>query len=352
MPRLRARSHQGARRRGRLDPNPESRLRVLVGIFDPDSVWTIPPRYIDDLRSRFPDITFTAAWTIDEIVATIDDIDVAFSPFVTAAALKRARRLKWVHSSAAGVGGLLTPEMIASDVVVTNTRGAHAVAMAEHVIMMMLAMTRRLPVAVRRQAEGRWAQREIYEDRPVFIMRGRRMGLVGLGAIGSEVARLALAIGMRVSAVRRNVDAPKPEGIDRVYPPDRLDTLLGESDVVVLCPPLTRETRGLIGTRELRLMKPTALLINVGRGRLIDEAALAAELARGTIAGAGLDVVAKEPLDPASPLWTLDNLLLTPHVSTARHDFWEAVIDLFAKNLERFLRGEPLMNVVDKNAGY
>lgn len=327
-------------------------LHVLVGIFDADSVWTIPPQYIDGLRERFSDVRFTAAWNIDEIVARIHDVDIAFSPFVTPAALKRAPRLKWVHSSAAGVGGLLTPEMVASDVVVTNTRGAHAVVMAEHVIMMMLAMTRRLPAAVKAQKERRWVQREIYEDAPVFIMRGRRMGLIGLGAIGSEVARLAVGIGMRVSAVRKHVDAPRPDGVDRVYPPDQLDRLLAESDVVVLCPPLTRETRGLIGARELKLMKPTALLINVGRGKLIDEAALIEELRRNTIAGAGLDVVAKEPLDPASPLWTLDNVLLTPHVSTARHDFWEAVVDLFAKNLERFRAGEPLANIVDKRAGY
>lgn len=327
-------------------------LRVLVGVFDPDSVWTIPPRYIDDLRARFPDVTFTAAWTIPEVVDRIADVDVAFSPFVTPAALARAPRLEWVHSSAAGVGGLLTPEMIASDVIVTNTRGAHAVAMAEHVIMMMLAMRRQLPAAVRAQAERRWAQREIYEGAPVFIVRGRRMGLVGLGAIGSEVARLAAAIGMRVSAVRKRVGAPAPDGLDRVYPPERLDALLAESDVVVLCPPLTRETRGLIGARELRAMKRTALLINVGRGKLIDEAALVEALRGGTIAGAGLDVVAKEPLDPASPLWTLDNVLITPHVSTARHDFWEAVIDLFAENLKRYRAGEPLINVVDKAAGY
>jgi phosphoglycerate dehydrogenase-like enzyme len=325
---------------------------VLVGIFDPDSVWTIPPRYIDALAARFPEDAFSAAWTVEEVVASIDEIDVAFSPFVTGAAVRRARRLKWVHSSAAGVGSLLSPEMIASDIVVTNSRGVHAGVMAEHVIMMILAMLRRLPVAVRRQAEHRWAQREIYEDRPVFLMRGQRLGLVGLGAIGSEVARLALGMGMRVSAVRRRVEAPRPPGVERVYPPGELDALLAESDVVVLCPPLTPQTRGLIGARELRLMKPTALLINVGRGKLVDEPALAAELARGTIAGAGLDVVAKEPLDPASPLWDLDNVLLTPHVSTARHDFWEAVIDLFADNFVRYRAGQPLVNVVDKHAGY
>jgi phosphoglycerate dehydrogenase-like enzyme len=332
----------------------EPTLRVLVGIFDPesDSVWTIPPRYIDMLRERFPDVEFSAAWTIDEVVAGIDDIDVAFSPFVTAEAVKRARRLKWVHSSAAGVGSLLSPEMIASDVIVTNTRGAHAAAMAEHVIMMVLALARRLPTAVRAQDARRWVQREIYDDVPVYIMRGRRMGLVGLGAIGSEVARVAAGIGMRVSAVRKHVEAPRPDGVDRVYPPEALHTLLGESDVVVLCPPLTRETRGLISAPELRAMKPTALLVNVGRGKLIDEPALIEAMRARTIAGAALDVVAKEPLDPASPLWTLDNVLITPHVSTARHDFWEAVIELFAVNFERYRRGEPLLNVVDKTAGY
>jgi phosphoglycerate dehydrogenase-like enzyme len=329
-----------------------SDLRVLVGIFDPDSVWTIPPRYVDDLRAGFPDVTFTEAWTIDEVVAGIADIDIAFSPFVTPAALQRARRLKWVHSSAAGVGSLLTPDMIASDIIVTNTRGAHAAAMAEHVIMMLLAMTRQLPLAVKAQGERRWVQREVYDTPTVFIMRGRRMGIIGLGAIGSEVAKLASAIGMRVSAVRKHVDAPRPDGVDRVYPPEQLDRLLAESDAVVVCPPLTRETRGLIGARELGLMKRTAFLINVGRGKLIDEAALVEGMRNGVIAGAGLDVVAHEPLDPASALWTLHNVLITPHVSTARHDFWEAVIEVFAKNLIRYRAGEPLVNVVDKRLGY
>jgi phosphoglycerate dehydrogenase-like enzyme len=328
-------------------------LHILVGIFDDDSVWTIPPAQIERLRARFPDEVFSGAWTRDDILEKVADIDVAFSPYITPAALARAPRLKWVHSSATGVGSLLTPEMVASNVIVTNSRGVHATPMAEHVLTLMLALARKLPLAVRRQRERRWAQQEVYEGAPpVYTLRGRRLGVIGLGAIGSEVARLALAVGMRVSAVRRRVDAPHPEGLDRVYAPDQLHLLLAESHIVVVAVPLTRDTRGLIGARELRTMQPSAFLINVGRGKVIDEPALAEELAKGTIAGAALDVVAHEPLDPESPLWSLDNVLITPHVSTARHDFWDAVVDLFADNLTRYRAGQPLNNVVDKRAGY
>ena len=178
------------------------------------------------------------------------------------------------------------------------------------------------------------------------------MGLVGLGAIGQAVAEKAGALGMDVIAVRRRQDGPRPPAVSRVYPVSELAAFLGDADVVVVCAPLTAETRGLIGGAELRLMKPASILINVARGKLLREAEVAEELAKGTIAGAALDVFEREPLDAGSPLWDLPNVVITPHTSAFRRDYWEAAVGLFADNLDRFLRGAPLVNVVNKDAGY
>ena len=178
------------------------------------------------------------------------------------------------------------------------------------------------------------------------------MGIVGLGSIGRELAQLAAALGMRVSGIRRRTGAPTLPGVDRVLPPDRLHQLLAESDVVVLAVPLTGNTERLIDATAIDAMKPTALLVNVGRGRLVDDEALIAALRSGRLAGAALDVFTPEPLPADSAYWDLPNVIVTPHVSSAMADYWSPVMKLFADNLGRFERGEELVNVVDKAAGY
>jgi phosphoglycerate dehydrogenase-like enzyme len=178
------------------------------------------------------------------------------------------------------------------------------------------------------------------------------MGIVGLGSIGGAVAERAAALGVEVIAVRRTPSAPRPPCVSAVYPPAELDAVLRRADLVVLAAPLTADTRGLIGAGELRRMKREAVLINVARGKLVREDELAAELAHGTIAGAALDVFEHEPLPASSPLWDLPNVVITPHTSSFRSDYWALAVDLFASNLRRFERGEPLANVVDKAAGY
>jgi len=323
-------------------------MTVLVAIYG-QHPWNIPAAHVGDLRRRFPHVTFTHAADEGELMAHIANADVGFLGRLKPPGLARARRLRWVHSPAAGVGSLLFPEMIASDVVITNSRGLHGSVIAEHVIGVTIALFRQLHTAVRAQTEHRWVRAELSEIRS---LRGRRMGIVGLGAVGSAVADAAAGMGMRVSATRRSVNALRPDSVEIVYPPSQLSELLATSDVVVLAAPHTEETRELIGSRELRLMKPTAILINIARGRLIREADLVRELSRGTIAGAALDVFQHEPLGASSPLWDLPNALITPHTSGFREDYWEAAVDLFAENLVRFERGEPLRNVVDKTAGY
>jgi phosphoglycerate dehydrogenase-like enzyme len=178
------------------------------------------------------------------------------------------------------------------------------------------------------------------------------MGIVGLGAIGLEVANIAVPFGFRVSAIRRRGGQPVPTGVDAVWTPDRLDDLLAQSDVVVIAAPHTPETKRLIGRAQIDRMKPGALLVNVARGKLLDDDALIEALRAGRVGGAALDVFSQEPLDPSSPYWDLPNVIVTPHTSGAMHDYWTPLVALFAENLRRFEKGDPLLNVVDKVAGY
>ena len=323
-------------------------MKILVAIYG-NPAWTIPANYAEALGERFPELTVAYAPDDAALGREIVDTDIGFLGRLKPELFATARRLRWIHSPAAGVGGLLYPQMVQSPVILTNSRGIHAVGIAEHVIGVTLMLFRRFHTAMRRQFEHRFATDELSAVR---TLRGQRIGLVGLGAIGGTIAETAAGLGMQVSATRRNPGRPRPPAVDRLYPPSDLPELLRESDVVVMAAPLTAETRGLIGARELRLMKRDAFLVNVARGKLVKEDELAHELAAGTIAGAALDVFEHEPLDPGSPLWDLPNVIITPHTSGFRGDYWDAVSDLFTENVRRFLRGDPLMNIVDKRAGY
>ena len=327
-------------------------MKVLVAIFSAADTWTIPARHVDALRRRFPGVTFAHAEDDETMRREAADADVAFSSLVRGDVLAGAPRLAWIHSSAAGVGSLLSPELKRGGVVLTNSRGVHADFIAEHVVAVTLALFRKLHLAVRRQLEGRWAQAELNAAPPPRLLRGATAGVVGLGAIGAAVARAMTGLGADVRAIRRRPGLAPPPGVSRAGGPDELPDLLAGADVVVLAAPLTGETRGLIGRHELALMKAGAVLVNVSRGKLVREDELADALTRGVIAGAALDVFEHEPLDPGSPLWRLPNTLITPHTSGFRPDYWDVVTDLFAENLQRYRRGEPLVNVVDPEAGY
>jgi phosphoglycerate dehydrogenase-like enzyme len=325
---------------------------VLISIFSSFAVWNIPDEFVQKLRERFPDVRFLHARNLAESLELAPSAEVAFAGELHRHTFAAARALRWVHSPAAGIGGMLYPALVTSPVVLTNSRGMHAETIAEHVIAVSLALLRQLPIAVRRQAERRWAQDELSLPPGIRRIAGLRVGLVGLGAIGLAVARVMSALGAEVHATRRRARADRPAFVASIVPSDRLHDLLRASDIVVLAAPQTNETRGLIGAAELAVMKADAILVNVARGRLVDEAALIAALQTGPPGAAALDVFEHEPLDPDSRLWTLPNVLLTPHVSGWRNDYWDAAIDLFSDNLRRYLAGEPLLNVVDKKAGY
>jgi phosphoglycerate dehydrogenase-like enzyme len=245
------------------------------------------------------------------------------------------------------------PEFVNSDVILTNAREVHGPVVAEQVMAMILALAKRLPAAMRFQQRHVWGQDHISRDRArVRDIAGATLGVVGLGSIGRNVARHASAMGMRVIAVREHPEKEKPAGVHEVFPATQLGALLAQSDYIALSPPVTPETTGMIGREQLAIMKPTACLINVGRGPLIDEAALIHALREHHIGGAALDVFDEEPLPADSPFWDLENLLITPHTAGVSEKMWDRHYDLFSENLRRYLSGQPLLGLVNKYLGY
>ncbi|HJW21346.1 MAG TPA: D-2-hydroxyacid dehydrogenase [Candidatus Limnocylindrales bacterium] len=321
-----------------------------------------------------------------------DDIEVLLRGFLSSEAfdrlLARSPHLRWVHSATSGVERALTPVALARDIVVTNARGVFSRPIAEHVMLMILAISRHMPQLLELQRERTWQPLEGRELRDLTI------GVLGYGSLGRAVASLATAFGSRVVALRRNpsardhlpadrstpVDSTVTDStaaghstagaaaaawgsndedpflveprLSRVYGPDDLHEFLGEADVVVLAAPLTAETESLIDEAALAAMKPGAWLINVARGRLVDDHALVRALTEGPIGGAALDTFRDEPLPQSSPLWDLPNVIVTPHTSWSSGRVLDRSIDLFCDNLRRFRAGEPLRNVVDRAAGY
>jgi len=329
-----------------------SRLHVLEFIRYADGVWNLPGHFVDEMAAEFPDVTFTAGRDAAHFDEALPEAEVVLGWGVTAENFSRAKRLRWVQVTAAGVGPLLFPAMIESPVTITNARGLHAISMAEHTLGVILAFARKLHLARDAQLERRWTQDSLWIDPPPYVdLAGTTLGLVGLGTVGTAVATRARALGLKVIAVRRH-PAADPAPVDAQWGVERLDDLVAACDWLVLAAPLTRETGGMMDARRLGLMKKGAILINLGRGRLVDETALIAALEAGRIAGAGLDVFEKEPLDTASPLWAMPNVIVTPHVSGLGPHYWERAMDIFRGNLAAYREGRPLVNVVDKRAGY
>jgi phosphoglycerate dehydrogenase-like enzyme len=243
--------------------------------------------------------------------------------------------------------------MVESDVVFTNSAGVHAVPVAEHALAMMLYFARGLDLAERARRERRWAKDELQgEGSPVTELGGATVVIVGFGGIGRELGRRCRALGMRVSGVRRRPGAGDDPDAHRVVGPDGLDAVLGEADYVVLTVPHTRETDGLFDARRLARIRRGGVLINICRGRIVDEAALRHALRAGALRGAGLDVFAREPLPEDSPWWDEPRACVTPHTSSVSPHFWDRESELIRENVRRYRAGEPLRNVVDKSAGY
>ena len=327
-------------------------IHVLVSIRQPVSAWVIPDAHVERLRRAFPHVTFTHALDERADWEGLARADAAFTWILTPEMVAQAPRLRWVHSSAVAVGTLPLRELGARGITVTNSRGIQSPAIAEHVVGVLLALARRLPLALRRQHERVWAQNEMIGGASPWVVQSRRMGIVGLGTIGQAVAVRAAGLGMHVAAVRRRPEQGATLGVSEVLGPSSLREMLASSDVIVLAAPWTPDTDRVLGAPEIAMMKRGAVLINVARGQLIDEAAVAAGLADGRLAGAALDVFTEEPLPAESPFWSLPNVILTPHTSGFRADHWDAVTALFEEQIRRFEDGRPLLNEVDCAAGY
>lgn len=296
-----------------------------------------------------PDLEIARAETPDQILAEIADADVFFG-FPTAEVVAAAPKLRWIQSPSAGVEYVAkVPELVASEVILTNTRGAHGPSIGEHTFALLLAMTRRLPTCLDWQRQRHWGRVEGYRTSREIM--GATMGILGYGAIGRGIAQRAAAFEMPLLAV----DAQAVDGepfLDEVWPPSRLPELLERSDVVVVAAPLTPETHHLLDAEMLALMRPDAYLIVVSRGGIVDEAALAEAMHGGRLAGAAIDVTEQEPLAADSPLWDAPNVILTPHLAGDSFQKERRVVEILRDNLLRFSRGEALLNVVDKRRGY
>ncbi len=316
------------------------------------TLWRPPVELAETIRRRWLQLRVLHLTSDDQLALEIPDADIFAGILLRPERLRLAQKLKWVHSTAAGVAHLMYPELRSSGILVTNASGVHAIPMAEHVVGMMVALAHDFPGAMRYQLRRQWAQQEIWDSaaRPRELA-GSVVLLIGFGAVGRAVAERLRPFGVTVWAVTRSGNAD-PALASRVFPAAQLDSALPGADFVVLAAPQTPETHHLIGERQLALMKRTAFLINVARGSLVDEVALAAALERRAIAGAGLDVAEQEPLPPSSPLWSLENVFITPHTSGASDQLWEREGALLLDNLERWFSGKPLRNQVDLEKGY
>jgi D-2-hydroxyacid dehydrogenase (NADP+) len=328
-------------------------MKLLVVVHHRFDLWNVPAWFLKNLQTEFPQIEIAHQSNYEGVEELLGEAEVLFAFSLRPEQFKFAQNLCWIHAPTAAVHQLLFPELVNSDVVLTNAHEVHGPVVAEHVIALIFALAKKIPQVARLQQQHVWAQDAIWSNGPrPREVAGATLGLIGLGSIGRTVARKASALGMRVIAAREHPEKESPEGVAEVYAPAQLNHLLSQSDYVVMAAPPTEATRGLMNAERLSTMRPDAYLINVGRGAQIDELALADALRMRRIAGAALDVFEQEPLPSESALWDLENLLITPHSASLTEKLWQRHYALFSENLRRYLNREPLRFIVDKRKGY
>jgi phosphoglycerate dehydrogenase-like enzyme len=305
---------------------------------------------IPELEERHPKVEFVFCEDRENLVEAIADADVYFG-WLRRPEFLAAKRLRWIQSPSSGVDYYLQiPEIKVGDVLLTNARGTHGACLAESALASIFAFTRGIKASLEAQSEHRWANREI---RPKMVeLTGQTLGILGFGTVGRALAERARAFGCRILAVDA-YPGEKPDYVARLGGLEGLEAMLRESDYVVVTVPRTAETRGMLGPARLALLKPTAILVCVSRGGIIDEKALAEMLREGRLKAAALDVFEPEPPEPDSPLWDLENCLMTPHIAGGSQFEVPTIWEIFQENLDRYLGGDlPLRNVVDKDLGF
>src|SRR6266403_2049551 len=329
-----------------------SETKLVICVWHAFAFWRPQPVMAETPRARWPQMRVVHLPNYDLLPPELPDTDIFVGYSLRAEQLKHAKKLKWIHSTAAGVAQLTYPELRESGILVTNPRGVFSVPMAEHTMGLLLALARNFPDSVRYQDQSKWAQQDLW-DQPQHLteLNGQVLLVAGYGSIGHELARRARAFDMRVWGVSRSGkgDASLAE---KIVPIAQLHEVLSHADFVVVSAPETLETMHLIGAPELARMKPTARLINVARGTLLDQSALLAALQQRKIGGAALDVTDPEPLPAADPLWKAPNLLITPHTSAISDRLWPRQTTLLLDLLERWFEGRNLFNQVDLHRGY
>jgi phosphoglycerate dehydrogenase-like enzyme len=311
-------------------------------------VHTLEEEQVEKIRQMAPDWEIVHSKDKELLLTHLKDAEIVMDWNDTARAecLQPGTKLRWVQNWGAGVDQFPLDALAARGIFLTTASGVHAFPISEVIFTMMLAFTRKLHLSIRHQLEAAWQS-----TAPHGEIHGKTIGVIGVGAIGEETARLAKAFGMKVLGVRRSGEPA--EYVDQMYDNSGLDTVLAESDFLVVTLPLTKETKHMFSKPQFDRMKPTAMFINIGRGGTTDTEALVQALKDGTIAGAGLDVFEQEPLPATSPLWGMDNVIMTPHNSGSTDRYGERVVDIFLHNLKEYLQGrEPSLNRVDYNKQY
>ena len=326
--------------------------KLVICVWHPFTEWRPKPMMADAIRRRWPEMRVIHLPDYDRLPEELPDTDIFVGYSLRAKQLKDAKKLKWIHSTAAGVAQLMYPELRDSGILVTNPRGVFSVPMAEHAMGLLLALARNFPDSVRQQDQSHWSQQELW-DKPQHLteLNGQVLLIVGYGSIGRELARRAKAFELRVWGVTRSGKGD-PTHAERIVTASQLDEVLPDADYVVVAAPETLETKHLIGAAQIARMKHGARLLNVARGSLLDEAALVRALESGALAGAALDVAETEPLPAQSPLWRAPNLLITPHTSAVSDRLWSRETSLLLDFLERWFDGREMFNRVDFSRGY
>jgi phosphoglycerate dehydrogenase-like enzyme len=326
--------------------------KLLICVVSHFTQWNAEPVMAETVRKKWPQMHVLHLPDYDGLLAELPDTDIFVGSTLRTPQFAVAKKLKWVHSTSAGVSQLMYPELRNSGIVVTNASGVFSVPMAEHTMGLLLALARNFPDTLRQQEKAVWSQQVVW-DKPQHLseLNGCVLLIVGYGSIGREVAHRAYAMGMRVWGATRSGEGDLTHA-EKIIPAADLKHVLPSADYVLLCAPETLDTQHLIGAPQLALMKRGARLINVGRGSLLDETALLAALESGALGGAALDVTETEPLPPTSPLWHAPNLFITPHTSALSDRLWPRETSLLVELLERWFDGRDLINRVDFARGY
>jgi phosphoglycerate dehydrogenase-like enzyme len=332
-------------------PDP-AKTKLIVCVKHPFSEWTAKPTLAEAIRDRWPQMRVVYLANYDTLDEELPDAHIFVGASLRPEQFAHAKQLKWIHSTAAGVSQLMYPELRNSGVIVTNPSGIFSPPMAEHTMGMILALARNFPDTVRFQDAAKWAQQDLW-DKPQHLseVNGSLLLIVGYGSIGRELAKRAQAFGMRIWGVTRSGKGDTTYA-ERIQPASELHQALPHADYIVIAAPDTPETKHLIGAEQIARMKRGARLINIGRGSLLDEAALMAALQSGQLSGAALDVTTPEPLPSDSALWKAPNLFITPHTSGVSDRLWQRETELLLRLLDEWFAGKELSSRVDLSRGY